>query len=345
MLSFFDFKDYVKEDLEKELPSDVTITFQEVMKPNNLKVTGMVVNQPGSNVAQTIYLDSYYNAYVNGTSLEEIMPDIQKNVETGIESRSQYTDVGKMFSCFDEIKDKIIMTAINTRKNETLLSQIPHTEKEDLSLIYRVMIGNAPGELASITIRNEHMQLWDGVTKDDLHELAVENTKKLCPITVQSMNDVMREMFTNDGMPEEIAEIMLQDMPLDQQMFIISNKAKINGAVSMFYEEALSGLADKVGTDLYILPSSVHEVIAISTKMGDPKKLSEMVKDVNGEIVDEIEQLSDNVYKFDAKNKTLSIATNAAPERGLESKEQKPDASLERSAGQDQPQRKRHKSR
>jgi hypothetical protein len=45
-----------------------------------------------------------------------------------------------------------------------------------------------------------------------------------------------------------------------------------------FMKSALSELSKKVGTDLYILPSSVHEVIAVSTDMGTPETLSEMGK-------------------------------------------------------------------
>ena len=82
----------------------------------------------------------------------------------------------------------------------------------------------------------------------------------------------------------------------------------------MFYEDALSELSKKVGTDLYILPSSVHEVIAVSTDMGTPETLSEMVREVNGTQVSEEEQLSDHVYRFDAAKKTLSLADTTMEE-------------------------------
>ena len=97
-------------------------------------------------------------------------------------------------------------------------------------------------------------------------------------------------------------------MPVNQQMYVISNTARVNGAASMFYDDALSGLAEKVGTDLFILPSSVHECIAVSTDMGTPESLAEMVQEVNGSQVDAEEQLSDHVYRFDAKAKTISLA-------------------------------------
>lgn len=86
------------------------------------------------------------------------------------------------------------------------------------------------------------------------------------------------------------------------------NPGKMNGAASIFYDEALAGLAEQVGTDLFILPSSVHECIAVSTEMGTPEMLAEMVQEVNGTQVSEEEQLSDHVYLFDARERKLSIA-------------------------------------
>lgn len=38
-------------------------------------------------------------------------------------------------------------------------------------------------------------------------------------------------MFIDDGMPEEMIDIMLGEMPADKAMYVISNQRGINGAV------------------------------------------------------------------------------------------------------------------
>ncbi|EKC71395.1 hypothetical protein OBE_03417, partial [human gut metagenome] len=43
------------------------------------------------------------------------------------------------------------------------------------------------------------------------------------------MNDVMKEMFLSDGMPEEIAEMMISEVPPEQTLWVISNDRGING--------------------------------------------------------------------------------------------------------------------
>ena len=71
--------------------------------------------------------------------------------------------------------------------------------------------------------------------------------------------------------------------------------------------------ADDIGVrnNLYV----VHATIGVScysfyqcTDMGTPELLAEMVQEVNGSQVDAEEQLSDHVYRFDAKAKTISLA-------------------------------------
>ena len=112
----------------------------------------------------------------------------------------------------------------------------------------------------------------------------------------------------NPLMDEEMMEVLFDDRPADEQMFVISNTSKVNGAASMFYEDVLSDLAEKMGTNLYILPSSIHESIAVSAKMGNPEHLAEMVAEINAGQVTPEEQLSDHVYLFNAEEKTLTLA-------------------------------------
>ena len=310
MFNFEDFCDYVQMSIKDHLPveqQDAKVTINNVMKNNGLTLHGVVVHPEGQCVAPTIYLEGFFKQYEEGADLDSVMDKIAGTISEHLNTPEEFSDVAQMYSNYDAVKDKIVMAVVNTAKNRELLSQVPHTEREDLSLIYKVVVGTGADGIGSITIRNEHMEQW-GVTVDEIHEMAMKNTKEILPVTVQTMTEVMREMFGSDGMPEEMAEMMFSDMPLNQQMFIISNKSKVNGAASMFYEDTLSELADKIGTSLYILPSSVHEVIAVSTDMGTPEALAGMVREVNGGQVAPEEQLSDHVYKIDEKVKIICIA-------------------------------------
>ena len=90
---------------------------------------------------------------------------------------------------------------------------------------------------------------------------------------------------------------------------MISNEKGINGAASMLYENELHELAESFESDLYILPSSVHEVIAVSSDMGSPEMLAQMVVEVNMQEVSLDERLSNQVYHYDKDLRKLTLAT------------------------------------
>lgn len=83
----------------------------------------------------------------------------------------------------------------------------------------------------------------------------------------------------------------------------------------MLYEDKLHSLAEKVGTDLYILPSSVHEVIAVSVEMGEPEELARMVAEINMDQVDLSERLSNQVYHYDKDLRKITLATDTPNKR------------------------------
>ena len=53
------------------------------------------------------------------------------------------------------------------------------------------------------------------------------------------------------------------DDPWCSNLYVLTNKSRINGAAGIMYEGVLKKLADKLESDMYILPSSIHEVIIL----------------------------------------------------------------------------------
>ena len=78
----------------------------------------------------------------------------------------------------------------------------------------------------------------------------------------------------------------------------------------MLYEDGLHDLAEKLGSDLYIMPSSIHEVIAVSTDMGNPNELAAMVAEINMDQVAFDERLSNQVYHYDKDLRKVTLATD-----------------------------------
>ena len=195
-----------------------------------------------------------------------------------------------------------------------MLKGMPHREFQDLSVIYRWIVSSDHDGVHSAVIHNPLAERI-GMSEEELFKAAAENTRRILPPVIKDMNSIMREMFIKDGMPEEIAEMMIGEIPSESMMYVITNEKGINGAASMMYEDKLHELAGKLNSDLYIMPSSVHEVIAVSSDIGDPYELAAMVSEVNMSNVELNERLSNQVYHYDKDLRKVTLATDTPNKR------------------------------
>lgn len=124
------------------------------------------------------------------------------------------------------------------------------------------------------------------VSEDEIFARAILNMKK--DILVEDMVEIMAEMMGCD-----ISEIS----DPNSQMIVITNKAKLNGAVAICDKELLSTIAKKYNSNLLIIPSSIHECIIYINNNPDMELYSNMVREVN-ETIEPEEILSDHAYFF-----------------------------------------------
>lgn len=316
MMEYEIFKGVVGEKFKEFLPEkyqNAQVEIRPVDKVNS-KLDGLSirVNEPGMNISPTIYVNHMYEDYVTTENLNATLERAAEGFMKAMEQKESI-NVNELTNA-ECAKDKIVFQLINTEQNKEMLANMPHREFKDLSVIYRMVVKIDGEGIASTPVHNGLADTL-GFTEEQLFKLAAENTKRLLPPVVKSMNDVMREIFMKDGMPPEIADMMLGEMPPEQQMYVISNNKGINGAVSMLYEDGLHDLAEKLGSDLYIMPSSIHEVIAVSTDLGNPNELAAMVAEINMDQVALDERLSNQVYHYDKELRKVTLATDTPNKR------------------------------
>lgn len=83
-------------------------------------------------------------------------------------------------------------------------------------------------------------------------------------------------------------------------MKVLSNTKRLHGAVCMLYPGVLKEMADRMGGDFFILPSSVHETILLpDAGEGLNGALRQMIREVNSTKVAPEEVLSDTLYRYD----------------------------------------------
>lgn len=104
-------------------------------------------------------------------------------------------------------------------------------------------------------------------------------------------------------------------------MYILTTDRGIFGAVALYYEKMPESIANLIGGDYYVLPSSIHEVIIVpkNRTTASLDELKSMVKSVNGtNAVSAKDFLSDRVLMYDSSKKRLVDATVAEKEKSAE---------------------------
>ena len=287
----------VKTAMEAHYGDGYRVTVQDVQKNNGLVLTGITILKKDCNIAPTIYLNQAFEQYQEGRTLESICREFIRVYE---EHKVQKDFDASYVTDFAKVQNRICYKLINAEKNEVLLADVPHVLVEDLAVIFFILVSSDAEGTGTITIKNNMLELWD-VNTDTLYELALANTQRLFRGSVQSMANVMMDILSKQ-MDEESAE-EFYDMMVDADdvipMYVCTNSMKLNGAGVIFYNGLLQEFAARVGSDVFILPSSIHETLLIPANADmDVEYLRDMVRTVNRTEVAPDEILSDSVYRY-----------------------------------------------
>ena len=298
-MEYKEFVEYIKMNAGYIAGVGGNITINHVIKNNGCEMDGLVIMEKGKDIAPTIYLDSFYELYTNGENIKNIIRQIEVIYE---QNKNNVTFDVNILKHFDTIKDKIVYKVVNYRSNEKLLEQVPHKRILDLAVVFYCLLDNEYGRSATALIYNNNLKNWN-VTIDDVYKAALKNTPDLLHSKISSM----AALFEKCGVNVDGEEVDLKDyVPSD--MYVLTNESKLNGAACILYENVLYDFAQKLGADLYILPSSVHEVILLpKLSMFEKDELVNMVKEVNTEGVAADEVLSDHVYEYNRTERLITM--------------------------------------
>ncbi len=284
-------------------PDQTLIDLQKIRKNNDISLDALIIREPGTNISPTIYLDDYYALYNDGTPIDELCHII---CDVFLEVRLNHPIDPSFFTDFEQARKKLIFQVINYEKNKKRLHDLPHIQYLDLAIIFCCMLRMENGESATVTIKNEHLTLWD-TDMDTIKKQAFANTPRLLPAYIQPITDVIRDL-AKENPPLERLISLPDDCPDVPPLYVLTNESQIGGAACMLYPAMLSDFADSLESDLYILPSSIHEVLLLPTDTRhEDAALNELIQQVNDEQLPATQQLSDHVYFYSRSSAALSI--------------------------------------
>ena len=248
-----------------------------------------------------IYPEDFYRRFTAGESMEEVVRKASEVLFTAAGRQYEIPDFSMEY-----LKEHVVLQLINREWNTEYLKEVPHRDYMDLAVIYRCIMGRDNDTTASCVITNGLMKQV-GITEEELYGMAYNSTMKLLSPRVFSMYEMLMQTGRQNHIREEdYPEDMLKALMMSD-MRVLSNSGGMLGAYLLLYPDYFSTIPGD-GQDMYIIPSSIHELIVLPAAECSKENLLTMIHEVNiGEVAPE-ERLSDTLYMYDAANKTVRIA-------------------------------------
>ncbi len=272
---------------------DCEVCLKEVVKNNGISQVGIFLRPNDGRTKRTVtavvYLDSYYKAYGECGNLDEIAAKVYEAASC----RASSVLGQECFADFSEVKSGIFFELVNYELNKEMLKTRPYMRFMDLAVIFSFIALNTGDEFGTVRIDNNFLKRYN-LSEKELWEIAKENTPELFKASVLSMSEVLCLKNSDE---------------YTENMCVICNEKGISGAAVLLYENVLEGIANKFDSDFFVLPSSIHEVIAVrAPDFMKTTELAKMVKNVNKTVLCGEDVLSESVYYYDRTNKCLKIA-------------------------------------
>lgn len=282
-MNYQEFKEAVEKKFMSYMPGEykgMTLLTVKSMK-TNVELDGMYIKEirDSKGVAPTLYINDIYRHYLmEDKNFEKVMKEAAEVMVEGIENIPQLEipTFGK------ESHENIVFYLVNAKQNEKMLEKMPHRRFLDLAIVYRMIID----ENMSMNIKNDMADYLD-LNEEQLYELALKNTQE---------------------------KLNLEVFKIAPYLWVLTNERINLGAAAMLYDGILQKMAEKQDSDLYIIPSSIHEVVTIPTCVMTPEEAAEMVRKVNNTEVDIQERLSYQVYKYSRETRQIEFATKETKE-------------------------------
>ncbi len=294
-MDFKEFQSIVLQEMQ-EANTDLRFSIQDIEKLQGQSYTGLMVGREGSTITASINIDQFYEELQSGTDLETVLGHIQDIARTEVE-RIPEVDLYRLTD-YEYMKSYLTMQMVPVSGNEKKLEEIPHQIIGDIATVYRFELESDSEKTSTILVTNAMLSTYD-ISAEKLHEDALVFAPKYKPAVLRNLGEVLKELSNG-----------VFDIPeTEVEMYFASVKGSVNGSAVINYPGFMEMASEKLGGDLYVLPSSIHELILLPDNgMASVEELNMMIREINGSEVRPEERLSDNAYHYDSSERILELA-------------------------------------
>ena len=275
------FQSMLLDEFYKQMPDDFVLSVKDVFKENDTKMTGININREGSSGGCVLYVENLYDRYQRGEDLSSMVSDVLQEV-----TKSEIYSMDTSSFTRDDMLAHTTFRMANKYTNQLRLSDVPTRDVPGMTdiVIYPVYEVNVGTRHGTVLVTNSMLES-NHISVAEIHAAAEANTERRMAIV--PLEDRLRGMIDVDAMPVGFESPFL--VTYDREA--MGDEASVLGA-----PKVLASLKQPY----YVIPSSTHELLFLPKSFeSSVENLQHLVSEVNAEVLDAKDVLSNNVYELD----------------------------------------------
>ena len=300
------FKEAVKNHVLDFMPEryrNAEVVIEKMPVNNGEAYEKMMIDPGGRETLTSICLDPYYQWTLLGTPVEEMVRLLAEEYVAGEKVIPELRT--EDLTDYEKTRNRLQVRLVNLEMNREFLQEVPHKKLEHLNLaaVFHIRFDNTESCGHTALVKNWVLDAWK-TDVETLYRTALANTMDMLPPYTENLTSAISMAMPGTKMKKPVA------------VTILTNQEGMFGAAAVLYPGVLAELAAARGTSLFILPSSIHEVLCMDDDgQQDVGNLHQMVMEINHQEVKPEEVLSNEVYYYDRTEQSLSMLTSPEENR------------------------------
>ena len=263
------------EDMEQFAINNISMAVHDVSHQEE-EHTEVSIHERASGIQVNVNLSDMQEEVRNGGDFNDIVSRAADQIADRI-GMAQKIDLSALGD-YEQIKDRLIMEIVPTGGNKETLEKAPHMEMEDLSVVYRIFLGENELGRNTVLLTDKMLEHY-GVSPEQLRADAGESAPKLFQPVIKPISEVL-------GMPMG------------------------SGAEDTLYVATVQGM--NYGAGVLAYPGFLDDAAEVLLMRDDggikAQELQDIISSVNKSEVMPEERLSDHAYRYDTKAHAFELA-------------------------------------
>lgn len=244
MMDYEIFKDVIEDQIKDYLPdsfknADILIRRAHETNESYDEICAILSDEK---MSPAVGIKYYYEKYREKENIQSILKELAGSIVELHDIKKEVEDIVDL----DNVQHNILYAVVNTEANREFLENAPHRQLHDLSVVYRIRLGNDEyGKEISMKINNDIMNKME-LTEQNLFDLASENTNRIYPAKAVSMEEQIREILQRQGMDNETIDVLVDARMLrESPLWVVKNDAPVGGAAIIANTDVFDELSQR----------------------------------------------------------------------------------------------------